>query len=458
MSKEHKIKCQILITSTDIISIRGTEKIDAILQWKFEEDVRGVSLTVLDQKYEDYFNLIYPSLIKNSNKDSIRIFPTEKFEGCEILELILEGAHGYDFSNGPLWEHYTYTIRYKKMTIKLDRKNNENANAILYLSKSCLSFFNEELFDINLDPLHRNSFEVLSRYADESIKYDNLSIVPKYELYSKPSNEINEHNLVKIPSLHVNSISPDWEEKAFDYCQIACNFLSLHSQRYIYPWYWRIESANFDLIVFDLHHHVNSMIYPKYSGIGIRKHTTCEYVNTANLERCLKHRNILSDITEARIRAHHSNGQIRFMFLFVIIEKIKDLYAKEDKSKSEDKRYEYKFSKEESEVETVIENAINSVFEIIHDSDKEAYQERFDELKTVFKFQTMKKQFENLFARHNIDTEINYGFNFKKATNIRNKIFHGSPLKAQEENYMNDIILASKMSKLAGDLIWKVKK
>lgn len=444
-----EVRCEIEYISNEILEISRKKKFDAILRWSFDESSE-IELEILDIDYLTYKEKLYQLVKKEGQPKVFNIFPKDKFKESDIISIELFDIFKERYHRSSNASDNCFAFSFRKMIFRTPTIQ-DKVEAELYLTSSIQSFFSDVLFREWIDP-DKNKLELLFNYKDRKIRYNELEIEINYVFFrsQKSSDDIY---LKKEPYLKVSNNS-NWTDESNTLCKVVTCLLSLYSERFTYSWVCNKWTKDYFEKTIDFTKMNFSKTYPYYEGIGIKEINPIDFLNDARLDRCTKFISELLLITEYRIRAHHSDGVNKFMFLFVIIEKVKDLFKREEGGKSDEDDYSFSFTIGNSHVNEKIKSMFEELKLLINEEQREEFLSKYDGMTKNIKRRAVKEQILELLNRLELDTQKHYDFDFQVAKRIRDKIFHGQVLTDSDNDNLNKIVMPKRMSRLASDLIY----
>jgi len=156
-------------------------------------------------------------------------------------------------------------------------------------------------------------------------------------------------------------------------------------------------------------------------------------------------------------------GEAKFMILYNVLEQLRNHYILKSFIETEKAAHppklksvveEYRFvAKSKKEINDYIKSLVQKIVEIVHDDDKEMFNEEIMNKVNLIKLSSMKNQFKSLFRHLSIDPSA-YDLDFEKLLSLRNSIFHGRPIKENNE-YLKEINNYNRLPKFTGEVIIK---
>lgn len=155
-------------------------------------------------------------------------------------------------------------------------------------------------------------------------------------------------------------------------------------------------------------------------------------------------------------------GESKFMILYNILEQIRNQYIL-DKKIEQEKAGEnpnpkkvieqYIFNHSKTQTDKFIKETLEKIVEIVHEDHKEIFKSEINQKVGGIKLMSMANQFKSLFECTNMDPS-KYDLDFIKIKDLRNTIFHGSPV-GDDSEYLEKVNSYERFPRFVGIMILK---
>lgn len=190
---------------------------------------------------------------------------------------------------------------------------------------------------------------------------------------------------------------------------------------------------------------------PKSSILKEREVSIYDFINSSNSPSLLQHSVFLHKTILRFIYSESLEGESRFMILYNILEQLRNYFI-EISEREESSTFisdEYTFIGSNRSRDRFIKNKIKEISEIVHDEEKELFEENANKKISFIRKKLMNNQFIQFFNYLEFDL-AHYNLDFEYLLKIRNTLFHGHNLRSLDSSLEEE---SSKLKYLVFDII-----
>lgn len=432
---------------------------DCEIEWGIEDHNSEIQVFLYDAPAFILFAQLKLALLKyKGNFKDIFIFSeieNKQIDSIFVDELAVQNKRSLGNRDKPE-AHAYFNFNYLEIHWK-DNPPHINREAQLFFNSAANYLFDKEFYTFTAETKKEDltSLEVKmeSSYKSTHFPIGGYDVLPAINFYFPKLNE-EEIVIKKEPFLSVRL--KEWEQNSLQnliqYSDILTRLLSAYSNRHIEflklnVFYNEISLEIIRSIPFNYDYNAkNSLTY-------IVNLSPPETFLSAFDYKILNERfEILNRLVNTKLLAYNSTGITKFMMFFIIVDSVKELTSTED----ENIGINFSFNSEESEAkfESVIEDFFNKMKELLDESELKAFNSKKYSVKKGILIRNMRDQFNNFFALKKIEVKKDYHFDFERAKEIRNDIFHGRELTEDKKTEMEEICQPNRLPKLADDLLF----
>ncbi len=307
-----------------------------------------------------------------------------------------------------------------------DNEHDEWQTSEFYLNEASKNLIKEQYFFEGFMWKEPNVWRANNRQS-EFLKFGEVEFLLDFHFYTKDG-EKDAVAIIKEPRLNIRHQNLS-EKEVRNYADLICSILSFYMNTPIFYNFSRIHTQEQtttwtkvakEEVVADWSRFIKFEFRLKFEDII--KQSDTKVLNSVEF---------FKKIVERYNLARNLEGEAEFMILYNLVEQVRTFFINEKEIQQA-----YKFTVSNDQANDFIKESLLKISEIVESEQQDDFKEHaINHVKTI-KYLPMRKQVDALFTH----LEITFGsldVDFKKMLGLRNQIFHGGSIDAEDENLKN---------------------